>query len=508
MRNWIFSFYLVALLSSCISVEKFNANVDVLRDESGLKSDVDYTNGKLRRFHPDLYRYVSRDHFEFKLDSLKASLQDSMTSNDFFLKLSPELASIGQGHMKLFPLMDKRTVKEKRSNHKYDPLPLSQFDYEIFDNKLFIIKNNSKDSSIHVGSEVLSINNQKPQDLISIYRPSISSDGYNQTYFNNTLSHDFPSFYYCENGYPDSVYLLLNFTDTLQGVLLKQGNTATKGKSVYQRDEEKRIPKKIREPLIKLSYLDPEGSIALLKIREFLNGNFHSFYRKCFRQLEEFNTKYLILDLRDNPGGNVMEANELYSYLADSNYYFIDKPIVTSRTSVLHTPYFSVVPFYGKVILAAFLPFRVMALGADFFRVRKADDGKYYYSSNSAKLRYVKENHFEGKVYVIINGGSFSASCLLSSNLKAGNQALFVGEETGGAANGFVSGKISVCRLPESRLHLVFGLMYIQPFYKTGMEGRGIMPDIEIKPTLEDRIRNIDPELKWIVEDIQRHSSP
>jgi C-terminal processing protease CtpA/Prc len=41
------------------------------------------------------------------------------------------------------------------------------------------------------------------------------------------------------------------------------------------------------------------------------------------------------------------------------------------------------------------------------------------------------------KIYVMINGGSFSASSLISSNLKT-PKVTFVGEETGGAFNGTV----------------------------------------------------------------------
>jgi hypothetical protein len=43
-------------------------------------------------------------------------------------------------------------------------------------------------------------------------------------------------------------------------------------------------------------------------------------------------------------------------------------------------------------------------------------------------------NAFKGKIYVMING-SFSASSLISSNLKT-PKVTFVGEETGGAFNG------------------------------------------------------------------------
>ena len=77
-------------------------------------------------------------------------------------------------------------------------------------------------------------------------------------------------------------------------------------------------------------------------------------------------------------------------------------------------------------------------LGAPFYytigylKVRKEGE-KYLYSTRFSKQKPPKPNNFKGKVYVLINGGSFSASSIISSNLKSTKRAIFVGEETGGA---------------------------------------------------------------------------
>ena len=102
----------------------------------------------------------------------------------------------------------------------------------------------------------------------------------------------------------------------------------------------------------------------------------------------------------------------------------------------------------------------------------------------------------------MINGGTFSSASLLSSNLKGSGRATFVGEETGGAYNGAVAGSFARYQLPASNLKIVFGLALIQPHYKSEIEGRGIFPDKEITPTIDDRMNNSDPELNWIIEQI------
>ena len=82
--------------------------------------------------------------------------------------------------------------------------------------------------------------------------------------------------------------------------------------------------------------------------------------------------------------------------------------------------------------------------------------------------------------------------------------ATFVGEETGGAYNGTVAAQMPLVQLPNSKVNLKIGLALVSASGKTDIEGRGIFPDKEIIPTIEDRKNKIDPELNWILDDIRR----
>ncbi len=137
-----------------------------------------------------------------------------------------------------------------------------------------------------------------------------------------------------------------------------------------------------------------------------------------------------------------------------------------------------------------------------FFTVHKDKNGKNIYATQT-KPQKVNKNSFKGKVYVLINGMSFSASSIISSNLKGSKRATFVGEETGGAYNGTVAGFMPLVKLPNSELKIRIGLMLIAPHYKTEINGRGIFPDVPITPTLQDRIKGNDPEMDWILNDIK-----
>jgi len=222
-----------------------------------------------------------------------------------------------------------------------------------------------------------------------------------------------------------------------------------------------------------------------------------------FAEIITLHTKTLILDLRDNGGGLVHDINILYSYLADSSFHLVDKSEVVSRTSLWHFGYYNNNPAWLQAVETLFLPF---VAGIDIYtylKTRKDSDHKYYFAFRDSKLTHVKPTRFKGEIYVLINGGCFSATSILSSNLKGSKRALFVGQETGGAYNGCVAGIMPVRTLPNSKLSIRFGLLGIKAHHKSGVDGRGIFPDVEIIPTLVDLINGKDPETEWVLDDIK-----
>jgi len=519
VRGILFIFIISIVSVSCVSVKKYNTNLNKLRSEKDLKSDVDFAYRKLQKLHPDLYWYISKKELGFKFDSLKSTIKSPMTSNDFFLKLSPVIASVKEGHMRLIPLSRKLTKKERINSQKFGLNPFVRFDFELFNNKLYINKNYSGDSSIKAGTELVSVDNTSPVELISKYSHTFASDGFNKTFIYRKSAKAFPQFFYYEYDVIDSVSCQLKYNDSLRTVYLKRNINKASSikekpdlKSKTEREIEKEKSKKevlkrklqgydrITKTYSKnLSFREPDSSIAIMKINDFAKGRYAKFYQNSFRKMDSLKTKALIIDLRDNPGGRLNEIHNLYSYLTDKDFNFLDKSEVVSRTSLLHNNYFR----RGPVAIVLMLPAELIYSAIVFLKVKKGDDKKFYFSWTSTRSGHPKPENFKGKVFVLINGGSFSASSLISSNLKGSGRAIFAGEETGGAYNGTVAGMLPMLRLPKSKLNIRLGLARLTPFYKTDIDGRGIFPDIEIKPTLEDRITGNDPELKTVLNEIK-----
>ena len=503
------------LISGCVSVDRFNSQINTPRTVMDLKGDVDYTVHKLEKLHPDLYHFISKKDLEYKFDSLKASIRAPMTSNDFYFRLSPVIASVRQGHTQTFPLVKRLKPAEKRIERSKGLTPLAQYEFELFDNRLYIVKNNSDNPGIKAGTEVLSVNGTEPAEIISKYRNTFTSDGYNTTYITRRLGRAFARYFQYQYGMMDSLTCKLSYKDSITTILLrrvekikapelkKAKDEAIKEKKLQQAEKRKRRLLGY-DPLRRLyskqlTFPVKDSSVAIMKISDFMKGNYRKFYKESFKRLDTLHTNVLILDVRDNGGGHVREINTLYSYLADSSFHLVDKSEVTSRTSLWHVGYYHDKPIQVQAIQTVLLPFVALIDIYTYLKVRKGQDRKYYYSFRDSKLTKPRKSRFNGKVYVLINGGCFSATCLLSSNLSGSKRATFVGEETGGSYNGCVAGILPVSTLPASKLGVRYGLMSIKTHYTSEKDGRGIFPDITVTPIILDRINGTDPELNYVL---------
>jgi C-terminal processing protease CtpA/Prc len=509
--------FILLFFAQCNSVKKHNEHLKALIPIDQLKADVDFTYKKLQKLHPQLYWYISKSDLDSKFDSLKSTITKPITPLAFYKKLSPVVAAVRQGHTYLYPASSQMTKRETKALIKKGTGPFSQFNFDFFDNKLYVVKDKSYDKSIKAGSEVIAVDGIKPKELIQEYNRYFSSDGYNTTLKIAGSGKRFSSYFTVENGIKDSLIYTIKYNDSIRLVTItrykddsikKKESKIRKKITVLDREKSKKLRRKkringyntdLKNYNRNLNFREKDSSVAIMKIRSFSKGTFRPFYKESFRKIEHYKSNTLILDLRDNGGGRLTEIVDLYSYLSDSTFVFLDKSEVVSKSSLLEGAYFNGGSFVVKIIKAIYTP---LAYSYLLFTVHKDDTGKNWYTTQT-KPHKVNANRFKGKIYVMINGGSFSASSLISSNLKSSKRVTFVGEETGGAFNGTVAGFMPVVKLPNSDLKIRIGLMVMAPTHKTEIKGRGIFPDKEISPTLDNQLKENDPELNWILKDLK-----
>ena len=124
-------------------------------------ADFDTLCAKLECVHPDLYLYQSREEYERNKTKMKASLTDSISISDFYLKIAPFMANIKDGHSMLLPPITDDLISHAKKNGRTIPLKIKAtgdifiVDYPVIDN-----------SGISEGDTILSINGIKSKDIL------------------------------------------------------------------------------------------------------------------------------------------------------------------------------------------------------------------------------------------------------------------------------------------------------------------------------------------------------
>jgi C-terminal processing protease CtpA/Prc len=185
-----------------------------------------------------------------------------------------------------------------------------------------------------------------------------------------------------------------------------------------------------------------------------------------------------VLDLRNNGGGSLENSYNFLSYLMDT------VKTQTLRSRIKNYPYRKYT--HGNIFL------KLTRLGLSIIgkKVRQNDTDNFVYT-----IKPRKKNHFNKKVLVLINGGSFSASCIVAAYLKKSNRAIFIGEETGGALEGCNAGITPYYTLPNTKIKIRMPAFRVVHDVAPIVTGHGILPDYKIEYSIKDVLAKKDLEL-------------
>lgn len=497
------------MLSSCASIKKHNEQRASCIPPEQLKEDVDFAYAKLQQMHPQLYWYIPKQELDLKFDSLKQTINEPLTPLQFYFKLQPVIAGIREGHLSLRIPRKKFTKKEIKTLEQKKGL-FSRFGYYISGDQMYITENRDSIENIEPGTEILSINNIPVSDYIKKYRNLISSDGYNTTFQPYFLKDLFFNYYTAENGLADkatmeTLYKGEKHTYTLSRES-KSDTDLEKDKEMNKRTQEKKLNDYVAASNSynrSFKFLDKDSTVAYIKVKSFSREYSDEFYKKTFAKIKNAKAEYLIIDVRNNYGGSLYEINNLYSYLTDKPFTLIKPSQVTSRAIPLRTNYFRKSSPLDYAIKSISYPSYFFAQAFSTYK----KDGKIFYKMKADKPTKSNKGAFHGKVFVLINGGSFSASSIITAKLKNDKRATLVGEETGGANDGTVAGFYSYQKLPNSEIRFPIGLLLVQPNIDFSDTKKGVVPDVEIKESLQDIIHKKDPQLDWIRNEIGKEKA-
>ena len=483
---------LIILISALLSVMLFASSCSSSKNAFSpykkfspgeLQQDFELYKNILEERHPSLYWYTAKSVMDKAFEQGRSRLTDSLTEYDFRKIISLVNTNIQCGHTSV--RASKQYLAYIDSLKSKTTFPLFM---KVWNDTVVITHNVYRNDRVLIrGTMIDSLNGKNVTELIDTFYHYINADGNNQIAKDQILSTGtwFGSLYTSLYGwkkeysiaYRDSVGNIQQAT--LKPVVTKTDSTKTT----------KAVPLKIKKQTRKEQLnqarsliIDSSSNTALMELNSFSQKlKLKSFFRRSFAKLEKEKLENLIIDLRTNGGGRVDNSNLLTKFIADQPFKLADSLYAKTRQTK-----------YGRYIKNDLWS----RLAMRFITRRKAP-GQYhftYYEKHYFKPR--RRNHFDGNVYILSGGSSFSASTLVMSALKPQQNVTIVGEPSGGAAYGNTAWFIKEVTLPNTKVRFRLPLFRLVIDKNLPKDGQGVLPEVFAGPTIEAIKRGVDYKMQ------------
>jgi hypothetical protein len=439
--------------------------------------DIDYTEKYLIKFHPDPFRYITKDSLQAFVVRIKSKIDTPLTEMQVRFYLRQIVAKIGCGHTDVSNSKAYSKAIEKLNR------PIFPFNAFVVDtNRVFILNNLSGDSTIKAGDEILSIDHHAIPGILARIGTIFTTDGYNQTYKKQGIKNEWFKYYYsfCYGFHTPYLLGLKHTNGTVSQHTISAISSQKDTVMLPKRDSVIAIQK---TKTCTYFLAKKDTTVAVIDVNSFGGKHWRRFMRRSFKDIKRKKITNLVIDLRDNGGGKIDNGMNLLAYL-------IHKPMVVSfdrKPNLLPLNFKYKMNFFSRLtpLFFAASPLELPR----HWRLR-------HYIVHFPKYR----NAYHGKLSVLINGKSFSMSAIAAAYLKYKANATIVGEETGGniaGSNAVVSGTII---LPNTKARVFIPYYHIYHSIDVINNGHGLMPDIKTTYSANDVLQGIDVDLNKVLE--------
>jgi hypothetical protein len=451
-----------ATLVAAIALAPTQPHAETRFRAAELREDLALLRRSVTEAHAGLYVYETPKAIASAFDSAAAALRDT-TGIGFFGTVAGVLARIRDGHTRSLP--SAQWMAWYGDSARVFPLRL-----RIAYGHAWVA--DSTNARVTRGSEVLSINGHAMGEILRRLGDRLPADGSIETGAEHELSSRFAFWYYTLEGQPSSFRILTQGPD---------GDTTS---FELPAAPSSAVPDPSSQPAsLALSFRD-DSSVAVIKIGTFSADeieaarlDYAAFLDSVFASVRTARSRDLVIDLRGNDGGRDVYGSMLLGHLVSRPFaYYRSLEARTRRVTFWrHTNVDSTFnASFGKGLVA------MKGGGYRLPRSRHQNLGE----------QPPRSPRFEGRVWVLTDGGTFSTAAEFCSVARSLGRALFIGEETGGTYEGNSSGTFVILTLPHTGVRVVIPLVRYHLAVKPPTQpGRGVKPDIEIgsAPALDEQ---------------------
>lgn len=424
-----------------------------------LKEDFTFWRNRIEQKHPLIYFYTSKNQIDWCFDSLYQQINSPMTELEFIKLLTPIMALIQDGHNYVIP---SEIALAKIIDYKY----LFPLDLKFIDERLYVVQDLSTSEVLLTGMEITSINNISSNDMFQVFQKNLGRDGNNYQYAYATINKYFRLYFHTYFGFDKEFLINYHSKDNIENTCI------IKGRSLDSIQKERLIRYPIEENNstsgLNFYFIDSLHT-AVLSIKTFspttTNTKFQKEISNYFEAIKKNNALNLIIDLRDNSGGNPNLVKFILQHLFEEQFEQARECRIVKNSS------------------------------NDKFSERTRKQWYPWYGIGTFKP---KKNNFKGNIYVLVNEGTYSAGVIFSSVLQKYNRAVFVGDETGGNPIIMAGYLIKTSwKLPNTKIQIGSGILCTIYDDINLNQGRGLVPNYIVKTAPEDILSLNDKYLDY-----------
>ena len=427
-----------------------------------LKEDLDFLFKTIEEVHPNMYAYISKEKFTPLRDKLYNQITQPMSRLEFYKAVAPVVAGLKNGHTYIDP------PKEEFTYYLENGGKLFPVEFLCTGNPVTLAACYGVDD-LPIGGEVLQIDNRDAKEfLINVarYWPA-ENRAYNLGMLERGLL--FASLW-LEKGNEQTLKLKMKDRSGIINEYVIEAIGYGKIKQSVLKKQKQQVHNKVQDA-DKTYRLIEDSNVGLIKFNSFTNlQNFKEFLSKTFAMLKEQNISNLIIDIRDNPGGDSVLGDELIGYLTDKPFVQFEK-------------------IEEKISKQACEKKKWLKEQYPSIKIGEI-------KSSNIDLIKPRENllRFHGKTFLLIGPKTASSGVSFAAAIKYFGIGILVGQETLDTPVNY--GECMMQKLPNSELD--FSVACKRFVCAGGKEdGRGVLPNYEVHQKPEDTAKGVDTVLQF-----------
>ncbi|MEA1981798.1 MAG: S41 family peptidase [candidate division Zixibacteria bacterium] len=445
-------------------MKNYEIKKSFIKDE--IIEDIEFILNAVKDVHPNPFHSISKEELIQLKDSVINSLPDTLTRFEAFLAFRLVTAAYQEGHTNVnMYVVDKYIWQLK------DIFPIKLDRY--FEDKFRVEKNAYSEFDIETGDLILSINGISAKE---IHDATVRYYGNIPSYSINSIISYFPFWLKMVNISPP--FTIDYLRDGIRRQELITGIDYIYYDTTYQNDHAN---------YSNYSYQVLENNIAYIDFSAFVDlAKFKVFVKETFQDIKNRNIDGLIIDIRNNGGGNSDLGYELIDHFTIKSYdLFGDTQWKVSKR------YKDLIIEIDKIAPGKFFDM------SEFHEYFQTKDDTILYISASDTLHQPGPNNlrFFGPVCVLIGPKVFSSADAFTDAIKTFQLCTLIGEPLEVPANNY--GDICKFLLPNTKFKFDTSVKYFLRLNGNKNDNTPIQPDIHISQTSKDTKAGLDTVIEY-----------